>query len=73
MKKILLVSALLLSITAVEASESPQWDEASLSFQHVRVSNVDFNGFSFGANKLINDNVFLSAGVSKHQLAILLK
>jgi hypothetical protein len=59
MKKVVLVSALLLSFGSVQAAESPRWDSASISYQSVDVDGDKLTGFGFSASKLLGDDFFV--------------
>ena len=61
MKKVVLASALLLSIGSVQAAENIRWDSASLSYQSIDVDGNKLKGFAVSGTKLINDDVYVAA------------
>jgi hypothetical protein len=60
MKKLVLASALLLSMGTVQAVESVRWDNASLSYQSVDLDGDKLTGFGISGTKLVGDNVFIA-------------
>lgn len=64
MKKMVLASALVLSISSVQAVESPRWDYATLSYQTVDIDGEKLSGLGFGGSKLLGKNVFVSGAYS---------
>jgi opacity protein-like surface antigen len=62
MKKILLTSALLLSLGSAQAAQAPRWDSVSASYQSVDVESQTFTGFGIAGSKLLDDNFFVTAG-----------
>lgn len=61
MKKAVLVSALLLSVGAAQAAESPRWDRVSASYQSVDVDSETLTGFGVSGSKLIGEDFFVTA------------
>ena len=59
MKKVALVSALLLSFGSVQAAESPRWDSASISYQSVDVDGDKLTGFAISGSKLLGEDFFV--------------
>jgi opacity protein-like surface antigen len=59
MKKVVLVSALLLSFGSVQAAESPRWDSASISYQSVDVDGDKLTGFALSGSKLLGEDFFV--------------
>lgn len=59
MKKVLLVSALLLSLGSVQASDSPRWNSASISYQSVDIDGNNLTGFGFSGSKLLGQDFFV--------------
>lgn len=59
MKKVVLVSALLLSFGSVQAAESPRWDSASISYQSVDVDGDKLTGFAISGSKLLGEDFFV--------------
>ncbi|MEP7702371.1 porin family protein [Paraglaciecola sp. 25GB23A] len=59
MKKLVLVSALLLAFGPVQASESPRWDSVSISYQSVDVDGDKLTGFGLSGSKLLAENFFV--------------
>lgn len=64
MKKVVLASALLLSVSSIHAAESVRWDSASLSYQSVDINGDKFSGFGVSGTKLISDDFFISGSYS---------
>jgi hypothetical protein len=67
MKKVLLTSALLLSIGSVQAAETaqaPRWDSVSVSYQSVDVENETLTGFGIAGSKLLGESFFITGGLS---------
>ncbi|ETX10120.1 hypothetical protein MUS1_04170 [Marinomonas ushuaiensis DSM 15871] len=64
MKKVILTSALLLSVSTVYAAEAPRWNFLSGSYGSGESDDIDYTGLNFSGNKLINDNVFIAVGFS---------
>jgi hypothetical protein len=62
MKKLVLVSALLLSFGSVQAAESPRWDSASISYQSVDVDGDKLTGFGISGSKLLGEDLFVIGG-----------
>lgn len=60
MKKLVLASALLLSMGTIQAAESIRWDSASLSYQSVDLDGDKLTGFGIAGTKLVSDNVFIA-------------
>ncbi|WP_187424887.1 porin family protein [Marinomonas sp. IMCC 4694] len=60
MKKLVLASALLLSMGTIQAAESVRWDSASLSYQSVDLDGDKLTGFGISGTKLVSDNVFIA-------------
>ena len=60
MKKLVLASALLLSVGTIQAAESVRWDSASLSYQSVDLDGDKLTGFGVSGTKLVSDNVFIA-------------
>jgi opacity protein-like surface antigen len=60
MKKLVLASALLLSMGTIQAAESVRWDSASLSYQSVDLEGEKLTGFGISGTKLVSDNVFIA-------------
>ena len=63
MKKVVLVSALLLSIGSIQAAESVRWDSASLSYQSVDIEGK-LTGFGVSGTKLIGEDFFIAGSYS---------
>lgn len=59
MKKLVLASALLLSMGTIQAAESVRWDSASLSYQSVDIDGDKLTGFGISGTKLVSDNLFI--------------
>ncbi len=60
MKKVVLVSALLLSLGTAQAAESPRWDRASISYQSVDIDDDDkLTGFAVSGSKLLGEDFFV--------------
>jgi opacity protein-like surface antigen len=64
MKKVVLVSALLLSMGSIQAAESVRWDSASLSYQSVDVEGDKLTGFGVSGTKLIGEDFFIAGSYS---------
>ena len=70
MKKLLIVSSILATLIVANntfASEGPKWDNLSLSYVTVDIDDadeLDLAGFSFAGTKLLNENVFIGAGIA---------
>lgn len=64
MKKVVLASALLLSIGFVQAAESVRWDSASLSYQSVDIDIFKLTGFGVSGTKLIGEDFFIAGSYS---------
>jgi hypothetical protein len=64
MKKVVLASALLLSMSSVQAAESIRWDSASLSYQAVDVVGDKLDGFGFTGTNLLDENFFVAGSYS---------
>jgi opacity protein-like surface antigen len=64
MKKVVLVSALLLSMGSIQAAESVRWDSASLSYQSVDVEGDKLTGFGVSGTKLIGKDFFIAGSYS---------
>jgi len=64
MKKVVLASALLLSIGSIQAAESVRWDSASLSYQSVDVDGDKLTGFGVSGTKLIGEDFFIAGSYS---------
>jgi hypothetical protein len=62
MKKVVLASALLLSIGSIQAAESIRWDSASLSYQSVDLDGDKLTGFGVYGTKLIGEDFFIAGG-----------
>jgi len=60
MKKLVLASALLLSMGTIQAAESIRWDSASLSYQSVDLDGDKLTGFGIAGTKLVGDNVIIA-------------
>lgn len=60
MKKVVLASALLLSLGTVQAAESPRWDSASISYQSADWSGLDLTGFGLSGTKLLGKDIFVA-------------
>lgn len=60
MKKVVLASALLLSLGTVQAAESPRWDSASISYQSVDIDGDKLTGFAISGSKLLGDDFFVA-------------
>jgi hypothetical protein len=65
MKKVVLTSALLLSLGSAQAAESPKWDSVSVSYQSVDLDSETFTGFGISASKLLGDNFFVTGAYNK--------
>ena len=61
MKKIALVSALLLSMGTAQAAETLRWDSMSVSYDSVDLDGEKVSGFSLSGTKLVAENVFLGS------------
>jgi hypothetical protein len=59
MKKVVLVSALLLSLGTAQAEESPRWDSASISYQSVDIDGDKLTGFTISGSKLLGEDFFV--------------
>lgn len=59
MKKVVLASALLLSLGTVQAAESPRWDRASISYQSVDIDGDKLTGFAISGSKLLGEDFFV--------------
>ena len=59
MKKVVLVSALLLSLGTAQAAESPRWDSASISYQSVDIDGDKLTGFAVSGSKLLGEDFFI--------------
>lgn len=59
MKKVVLASALLLSLGSAQAAESPRWDSASISYQSVDVDGDKLTGFAVSGSKLLGEDFFI--------------
>lgn len=59
MKKVVLVSVLLLSFGSVQAAESPRWDSASISYQFVDIDDDELAGFGLSGSKLLGEDFFV--------------
>ena len=64
MKKLLVASALLLSVGSVHAADSVRWDSVSASIESVDLDGQKFTGFGVSGTKLLNENVFLTGSYS---------
>ena len=64
MKKVVLVSALLLSMGSIQAAESVRWDSASLSYQSVDIEGDKLTGFGVSGTKLIGEDFFIAGSYS---------
>jgi opacity protein-like surface antigen len=64
MKKVVLASALLLSIGSIQAAESVRWDSASLSYQSVDLDGDKLTGFGVSGIKLIGKDFFVAGSYS---------
>ncbi|WP_206486186.1 porin family protein [Thalassotalea sp. G2M2-11] len=60
MKKVVLASALLLSLGTAHAVESPRWDYASISYQSVDIDGDKLTGFAISGSKLLNKDFFIA-------------
>lgn len=58
MKKLLVASALLLSMGAVQASESPQWNKLEVSYQQLDDGVDELSGFGIAGTALLDENIF---------------
>jgi hypothetical protein len=58
MKKLLLASTLLLSIGAVQASDSPKWNKIEASYQKLDADGDDLSGFGVAGTALIGGSFF---------------
>ncbi len=59
MKKVVLASALLLSLGTAQAAESPRWDSASISYQSVDIDGDKLTGFAVLGSKLLGKDFFV--------------
>ncbi len=59
MKKVVLASALLLSLGTAQAAESPRWDSASISYQSVDIDGDKLTGFAISGSKLLGEDFFI--------------
>jgi len=59
MKRVVLASALLLSLGTAQAAESPRWDSASISYQSVDVDGDKLTGFAVSGSKLLGEDFFV--------------
>lgn len=70
MKKLLIVSSILATsiiVNSAYAAEGPKWDNLSVSYVTVDIDDadeLDLAGFSFAGTKLLNENVFIGAGIA---------
>jgi hypothetical protein len=64
MKKLVLASALLLSISSAQAAESVRWDSASISYQSVDVTGTKLTGFGVSGTKLLGEDFFITGSYS---------
>lgn len=64
MKKVVLTSILLLSVSSIQAAESVRWDSASLSYQSVDLDGDKLTGFGVSGTKLIGENIFIAGSYS---------
>jgi opacity protein-like surface antigen len=64
MKKVVLVSSLLLSMGSIQAAESVRWDSASLSYQYEDIEGDKLTGFGFSGTKLIGEDFFIAGSYS---------
>jgi hypothetical protein len=59
MKKVLLGSALLLSVAATPVLAGPHWDQVAISYLSADFDGEDVSGFGLVGTKLINPNIFV--------------
>ncbi|MGB0834068.1 MAG: outer membrane beta-barrel protein [Psychrobium sp.] len=64
MKKLLISTALVFASTPLLATESPQWNTASISYQKTDADDADFRGFALDGTVLVNENVYLTGDAS---------
>ena len=64
MKKLLLASALLLSVGSVQADQSPKWDSVGISYQTVDIDGDELSGFGVSGSKLLGEDFFAVASYS---------
>ncbi|GAB3003091.1 outer membrane beta-barrel protein [Psychrosphaera aestuarii] len=64
MKKLLLASALLLSMGSAHAADKVRWDSVSASYESLDLDGSKFTGFGVSGTKLLNENVFLTGSYS---------
>lgn len=63
MNKLIITSAILLSVTSVHAAENVQWDKASASFVTAKEGIIDLSGFAFSGSKLLDESIFVQGRI----------
>ena len=64
MNKVLLGTALLLSVAATSAVAGPNWNQASISYLSADFGDEDVSGVGISGTKLLNSNFFVAGGYS---------
>ncbi|RVU84271.1 porin family protein [Leucothrix sargassi] len=68
MKKVLIGSALLLSVAATSAFAAPKWDQITGTYSAFDIDfdgfKVDFTGFGLSGTKLVTPNLFVEGSLS---------
>lgn len=64
MRKIVIASAFLLSISATQAEEAVRWDKASLSYLSADIDGNRFTGYGASGSKLIGESFFIAGSYS---------